>query len=113
MLFHGNSLISLNQDRQMTGLWQDDRRSSKEITALALAAAADVMWDLVGILQCRGGEPEFRLAAQLAASLKPEERALGAKILGQLGCCDKPTYVAESVDILIPMLSDSDLGMRI
>lgn len=86
----------------------DNSRSSEEIIAIALAAADDdTVWDFVVVLHYRGGENEFRLASRLIESAKPVEKCLGAKILGQLGCSD-PTYVAESVDILIPMLGDRD-----
>jgi HEAT repeat protein len=87
--------------------WRDDARSSQQLVALALAAPADEheMWIFVGILQTRGGEQEFRLAAQLTQSTNPEERCLGAGILAQLGC-GTPVYVTESVDLLLPMLGD-------
>lgn len=91
--------------------WADDTRSSEEIITLTLAAVEDdTMWDFVEILRHRGGENEFRLASRLTESEKPEERCLGARILGQLGCSD-PTYITESVNILIPMLSDPDLSV--
>jgi HEAT repeat protein len=90
------------------GSWADDPRSSKEIIAEALSTADDdAKWKCVGKLHFRGGENEFRLAAQLIESVHPDERSLGSSILGQLGCGDRK-YVAESVDILIPMLGDPD-----
>lgn len=95
-------------DNNVASSWADDCRSSEEIIALALATVDDdAMWDFVDVLRHRGGENEFGLASRLTESAKPEERCLGARILGQLGCSN-PTYVAESVDILIPMLRDQD-----
>jgi hypothetical protein len=92
----------------VAGSWTDDCRSSEEIVVLALVTVDDdTKWDFIDILRYRGGENEFRLASQLTESVKPEERCLGANILGQLGFAD-PTYVTESVDILIPMLGDRD-----
>jgi HEAT repeats len=91
--------------------WVDDMRSSEELIALALASAdEDAMWEFVDILRFRGGENEFNLASQLTAAAHPNERCLGAKILSQLGC-GEPTYVTESVDVLIPMLRDRDLSV--
>jgi HEAT repeat protein len=85
--------------------WQADRRSSQELIALALAEtpAEHKRWDFVDTLGMRGGEPEFRLAAQLIESPNPDERCLGARILAQLGG-GTPAYVTESVDRLLPML---------
>jgi HEAT repeat protein len=89
--------------------WRDDSRSSQELMALALAAPADEheMWGFVDTLRMRGGEPELRLAAQLTKSTHPDERCLGARILAQLGC-GTPVYVAESVDLLLPLLKDQE-----
>jgi HEAT repeat protein len=100
-------MTSLKYMANVTSSWADDTRSSEEIIALALAEEEETMWDLIEILRYRGGETEFQLAAQLTESAKTDERCLGARILGQLGCSD-PTYVPESVDILIPMLGDQD-----
>lgn len=92
----------------VAGSWADDSRSSEELIAFALTAADDdTMWDLIDVLRYRGGENEFRLASRLTESAKPEERCLGASILALLGWSE-PTYVAESVDILMPMLGDGD-----
>jgi HEAT repeat protein len=101
----------------MTTSWADDPRSSAEIVALALAEAdEDMMWELVSILQLRGGAQEYQLAVQLTAAADPKERCLGVDILAQLQLKFdqyKPTYVAESVDILIPMLNDPDISVVI
>jgi hypothetical protein len=95
----------------MTTAWAEDTRSSEEIIALALAEPDEDshnLWKLVDILRFRGGEHEFWLAAQFTESENPKARCLGARIMAQLGLGNS-TYVAESVDILIPMLSDSEL----
>jgi HEAT repeat protein len=90
--------------------WSDDMRSSENIIALALVTTdEDLMWDCIAILQLRGGKNEFRLASRLTASTSPNERCLGARVLGQLGCRNPtPTYIPESVDILLPMLDDQN-----
>jgi HEAT repeats len=95
-------------NNNVAGSWADDSRSSEELVVLALAAVDDdTRWDFINVLRYRGGENEFRLASRLTESVKPKERCLGTNILGQLGYSD-PTYVIESVDILIPMLGDQD-----
>lgn len=107
-----------------TTSWADDPRSSAEIVALALAQAdEDTMWELIDILQLRGGAQEFQLAVQLTAAADPQERCLGVRILAQLRSelsQHKPglskyesTYVAESVDSLLPMLNDPDISVVI
>jgi hypothetical protein len=99
----------------MTTSWADDPRSSAEIVALALAEAdEDMMWELVSILQLRGGAQEFQLAARLTAAADPKERCLGINILAQLQLgLNEPTYVTESVDRLLPMLNDPDISVVI
>jgi HEAT repeat protein len=90
------------------GDWTKETRPSEEILALALAELdEDTQWYFIDALRCRGGQTEFRLASQLTASANPDERCMGAAILGQLGHTAS-TYVTESVDILIPMLADQD-----
>jgi hypothetical protein len=91
-----------------TESWIDDRQCSEEIIALALSTTdEDAYWNFIHTLRLRGGENEFWLASQLTESTNSEKCCLGARILGQLGGNDSK-YVAESADILIPMLSDQD-----
>jgi len=63
--------------------------------------------EAIGILHFRGGWTEFELGRQLTESKDPEDRAIGADILAQLGW-EKRTFHQESVDILINLLNDSD-----
>ena len=63
--------------------------------------------EAIGILHFRGGQEEFELGKKLTKSDNPEDRAIGADILAQLGW-EKRTFQQESVDILINLLHDSD-----
>ncbi|MDU9049836.1 MAG: HEAT repeat domain-containing protein [Candidatus Electrothrix sp. Rat3] len=63
--------------------------------------------EAIGILHFRGGWKEFELGRQLTESENPEDRALGADILAQLGW-EKRSFHEESVQILIKLLSDPD-----
>lgn len=69
--------------------------------------AVDPYWDRVGTMHGRGGATEFEAARKLVASADPIERTLGCDILGQLGW-GEPTFVEESVDLLIERLGDAD-----
>jgi HEAT repeat protein len=83
-----------------------DQRSTQNLVALAMSADDDHdQWDLVVTLHYRGGAEEFQVAADLCRSQDSRERKLGADILGQLGWADR-TFLAESVDLLIPLLND-------
>lgn len=55
-------------------------------------------------LQYRGTREVFDAAAALCASPDTRDRGIGVWILGQLGVTP-PTFVAESVDVLLPMLN--------
>ena len=83
-----------------------DKRPTENLVALALSADDDHdQWDLIVTLHYRGGAEEFQVAADLCRSQDPRERKVGADILGQLGWADR-TFLAESVDLLIPLLND-------
>lgn len=69
--------------------------------------AVDPYWDRVGTIHGRGGAPEFEAARKLVASADAIERVLGCNILGQLGW-GEPTFVEESVDLLIGRLGDEN-----
>ena len=55
----------------------------------------------------RGGQEEFQLGVEYSQGAEPLDRAVGADLLGQLGWSDQ-TFLNESVDRLISMLSDPD-----
>lgn len=59
------------------------------------------------LVSYRGGEEEFLLGVEYCQSADPLDRAVGADVLAQLGWFDQ-TFLEESVDILIPLLDDSD-----
>jgi len=61
----------------------------------------------LALVHYRGGEEEFHIGASYLSSSDPIDRALGADVLAQLGWQDR-TYLAESVDLLIPALQDED-----
>jgi HEAT repeat protein len=59
------------------------------------------------LIHYRGGAEEFALGLDYCHSKDSLDRATGADILGQLGWTDN-TFLDESVEVLIPMLKDSD-----
>lgn len=61
----------------------------------------------LGVVHYRGGQTEYELGVRYASSTDPLDRVTGADVLGQLGYLD-PTFVSESVVILIGLLSDPD-----
>ena len=61
----------------------------------------------LGLLHYRGGKEEYQLGAEYSESSDPLDRALGAKILAQLGWDDQ-TFLEESVEILVKLLDDAD-----
>lgn len=61
----------------------------------------------LALVHYRGGNEEFVLGRSYCASNDPGDRATGADILAQLGWNDR-TFLAESVQILIPLLEDPD-----
>lgn len=63
--------------------------------------------DGLGLVHYRGGKEEFRLGSEYSASTDPLDRAVGAKILAELGWGDE-TFLKESVEILIRLLADSE-----
>ncbi|MCW5212645.1 HEAT repeat domain-containing protein [Desulfobulbus sp. TB] len=86
-----------------------DPRSSEELVE---AHRQEMHFDqdsreAIGVLHFRGGQKEFELGKKLTESDNPEDRAIGADILAQLGW-KKRTFQQESVDILINLLHDSD-----
>jgi HEAT repeat protein len=68
------------------------------------------LWDEtpLTVLHHRSGPEEFALGAEYCGSSNAIERIAGALILSQLGG-EERKFLTESVDLLIPMLQDSDL----
>ena len=66
--------------------------------------------DGVALLQYRGTRAEYELGIEYSQSPDPRNRMLGADLLGQLGWGDR-TFLEESVQVLISMLQDPDVGV--
>jgi len=89
---------------------QDPRSSEALLVAHRVELETDDEWDALWILRYRGGPQEFELARELTCSGDSKERMIGANLLGQLGV-DPPTFVKESVAILLGLLEDLDLDV--
>ncbi|NLX11974.1 MAG: hypothetical protein GXY36_20190 [Chloroflexi bacterium] len=88
--------------------YDKDLRSTDELIKAALDdLESDTAQRAIGVLHYRGSEEVFEAAQGLCASERPLERELGVRILGTLGW-DTPTFVDESVQILIERLQDQD-----
>jgi HEAT repeat protein len=80
---------------------RNDRRTTQELIAAALTEPdEDEAWDAVVMLHFRGTREVFDAASQLCRSECPQERTLGANILGQLGIPDR-NFPGESVALLL------------
>ena len=64
----------------------------------------------LGLLHYRGGKEEFNLGVEYSDSSDPIDRALGAKVLAQLGWGDE-TFKEESIGVLIKLLDDTDANV--
>lgn len=85
----------------------DDQRAVSELFEIALNSGdEDLRWDAVAALHWRGTREIFDRAAELCQSKNPEERALGADILGQLGVPER-TFPDETFDAILRLLSDT------
>ena len=83
---------------------QDDPQTTDELITTALTDPDEIAaWDAVSTLHFRGTKEVFDAACQLCASDCPQERSLGANILGQLGLPDRG-IPRESVKLLIKLL---------
>jgi hypothetical protein len=86
-----------------------DPRSTANLVALYLRdPETDEAGQALGIVQYRGGVEEFEIAARLAMSNLAHERRVAADILAQLGWQER-TYLSESIEILLRLLSDPDV----
>ena len=101
------------QQSEMNDFWtkqaQDPRSSEALLAAHRLELETDGEWDALWLLRYRGGPQEFELARQLTCSSDSQDRLIGANLLGQLG--RPPTFVKESVAILIGLLEDPELDV--
>lgn len=95
--------------RDTAGKYAEDQRSSEELVEAhrrEMNTENDTR-EAIGLLHFRGGWKEFELGRQLTKSDDPEDRAVGADILAQLGR-EKRSFHEESVEILINLLHDPD-----
>jgi HEAT repeat protein len=84
---------------------QSDPRTTHELIAMALTEPnEDDAWDSVVTLHYRGTREVFDAASQLCVRLCPQERTLGANILGQLGIPDR-NFAGESEKLLLECLN--------
>jgi len=61
----------------------------------------------LALVHYRGGSEEYQIGLEYCKSSDPLDRATGADVLAQLGWQDH-TFLDETVDVLIPMLKDSN-----
>lgn len=87
--------------QQHVGKWVDDPRSTATLLAGALENDEDAT--CVSALHYRGTRDVFDAASALCDSPIARNRGIGVWILGQIGV-DPPTFVEESVDLLLRML---------
>ncbi|MEA5574089.1 HEAT repeat domain-containing protein [Calothrix sp. UHCC 0171] len=80
--------------------------STQEIIQTALITEdEDIYWDLVYILQVRGGDEEFTAASNLCANGNTKDRTLGVNIIAQLGTTKGKFRSRDRGDILLELLS--------
>ena len=93
---------------------QSDPRSVDDLINVALTETDEwIAWDAVAALQWKGTAEAFQRAQSFCRSPCPQERRLGADILGQLGIPDR-TFPRESAAILLSMLdSEKDAGVLV
>lgn len=65
----------------------------------------------MSVILYRGGQTEFDLGVKYCGSTDPDDRIVGVQVLGELGAFGKPTFVKESVDVLLDMMDDRDLDV--
>jgi HEAT repeat protein len=88
--------------------WADDTRSTADLVKCALATDdEDEYWSAIAALHFRAGPEEVAAGIRLCQSLDADERRIGVNILAQLGW-EKPTFLDETVPVLIERLADSD-----
>jgi HEAT repeat protein len=84
---------------------QSDPRSTHDFISTVLTGPnEESAWDAIAMLHYRGTKEVFDAACRLCVSNCPQERTLGANILGQLGIPER-SFPTESVDMLIQLLA--------
>lgn len=82
---------------------KDDPRTVEDLINAALTESEEAAWDAVCALQWRGTHEVLETACILCRSQCPQERCLGADILGQLGV-EKRTLPQAAIKTLISLL---------
>jgi HEAT repeat protein len=95
--------------RDPSDKYASDKRTSEELVEAyrRQSESGENNREALAILHFRGGQTEFEIGKRLAGSGNPEDRSIGADILGQLGWSDR-TFLDEIVNILIQLLYDPD-----
>lgn len=87
---------------------REDPRSTQDIISTALAEMDEhKRWDLVVLLHHRATSDVLEAGRSLCESECPDERILGADILGQLGVPDR-VFPDECLGALLPLLERED-----
>jgi HEAT repeat protein len=91
---------------------QKDPRTTQELISQSLTEPDEnAAWEAVSTLHYRATKDVFDAARQLCGSDCPQERTLGANILGQLGIPDR-SYPEQSAAILLKLLEvESDVDV--
>ncbi len=95
------------KDNYKTAILNDPISTSDLINTALIATDEETQWNAVSVLQFRGNQEVFEAASALCKSLTPEERSLGARILGQLGIPER-TFPEQSTEILLQLLSQEE-----
>lgn len=92
--------------------WENDKTSSRQVMESYRASLDKEFQDdsdcSLALPTYRGTQVEFDLGIEYSNSKDPLDRTAGAYLLGQLGWGDQ-CFLEESVDALIPLLSDNDV----
>ena len=97
---------------EATPSWRQDPRPTAELFERAKCEqqhsdGSDENRNAVPILHRRANAEVFQAAEQWCRSEDATERIVAADVLAQLGC-GEPAAVAESIALLIPLLSDRE-----
>lgn len=95
------------KDNYRTAILNDPRSTSDLINTALTETDKETRQDALAVLHFRGNQEVFEAASALCRSFNPEERSLGASILGQLGIPDR-TFPEQSTEILLQLLSQEE-----
>jgi len=92
---------------ERTRLARGDPRTTAQVISAALSAPEEARWELVVLLHFRATRDVLDAARSLCTSACPEERTLGANVLGQLGVPDR-AFPDECVTALLDLLQGEE-----